>query len=174
MPGNFSIIKSYSTEPISLQKATYFTWIPWETGDSNSKYRDTQPSRIALYDEKLACEAAPGRFNCTEACEQPSLIWNSSYTFHNCLAYLAISALMSNGNLTDESLAIAKAACFTESQQISNAIESGITECAASVCDSSSESWYCDPSYRTNLASFSNVTALNAEPSLWHYNLVSR
>ncbi|RMZ25510.1 hypothetical protein D0859_10431 [Hortaea werneckii] len=81
---------------------------------------------------------------------------------------------MSNGNLTDESLAIVKAAGFTDSQQISNAIESSITECAASACDSTSDSWGCDLPYRSDLASLSNVTALNTEPSAWRGNLVSR
>ncbi|RMZ12247.1 hypothetical protein D0860_03031 [Hortaea werneckii] len=78
---------------------------------------------------------------------------------------------MSNGNLTDESLAIVKAAGFTDSQQISNAIESSITECAASACDSTSDSWGCDLPYRSDLASLSNVTALNTEPSAWRGNL---
>ncbi|RMY20942.1 hypothetical protein D0867_03633 [Hortaea werneckii] len=161
--------------PVSLQEASSLLRVPFEHGDSYRKCFNTKSACIALYDEKLACEAAPGRFNCTEACEQPFLIWSSSYTFHNCLAYLAISTLMSNGNLTNESLAIAKAAGFTESQHISNAIESSITECAASACDSSSESsesWACGPSFLPGLASFSNVTTLNAEPSLWQYNLV--
>lgn len=175
MPGNISIIKSYSTESISLQTAAALNWIPGLLGDSYRKCLDTKSPCIALYDEKLACEAAPGRFNCTEACEQPFLIWTSSYTFHNCLAYLAISTLMSNGNLTDESLAIAKAAGFIESHHISNAIESSITECAASVCGlESSETWACGPSFLPGLASFSNVTTLDSEPSLWQYNLVGQ
>lgn len=140
MPGNSTIVKGNTAETVSLQAAYRLDWVPWAPGDSYTGCLDTQSPCIAIYDEKLACEAAPGRFNCTEACEQPFLIWNSSRTFHNFLAYLTISALISSGNLTDEALSIAKDAGFTNSSQISNAIESSITECAASACSSSSDS----------------------------------
>ncbi|CAK4032441.1 Hypothetical predicted protein [Lecanosticta acicola] len=40
--------------------------------------------------------------NCTIACQQPELVWDNMRTFHNCLAYPAVSQWLSNDNDLDQ------------------------------------------------------------------------
>lgn len=58
-----------------------------------------------LYSDGCLLDGGPR--NCSLACQQPSLIFESTATLHNCLHYPVIASAMSGQDLADESLAIA-------------------------------------------------------------------
>ena len=56
---------------------------------------------------KAGCMVSPGVRNCTRACGDPNLAWNSTATLHNCFVYTTVSELLSVDNPTNETIAIA-------------------------------------------------------------------
>jgi hypothetical protein len=73
--------------------------------------------------------------NCTSACLDPSVVFNSSFTLQNCMVYSAIAGLMSLNNLTTSALAVTDQFGILSDRQIDvNSIQSVINNCLNYTC----------------------------------------
>lgn len=140
---------------------------------------DTTPNY--LYDAGCVVN---GYKNCTEACQDPTVIWSNVHTLRNCLAYPTISMLYGNGSLDNRSTQIAQDFGILPSPGLDlSTIIDPINTCTMQYCSSlpkqsSNPGYGSVPCYQdfTNLSgihSSSSWEFINQNVSLHHVHILS-
>lgn len=125
---------------------------------------------VTLYSD--GCLLDGGSRNCSVACRQASLIFESTATLHNCLHYPVIAGALSIRNLESESLAIAASYGIDEEDadlpMIANNTTTTIQRCLTDYCGSTPGCSKPEGSSRTGGVP---VTVCNGETCYNHTNI---
>lgn len=125
------------------------------------------PPVVTLYSD--GCLLDGGRRDCSLACQQPSLIFESTATLHNCLHYPVIASALSGRAIEDESLATASSYGIREPDVHSpKIVTETIQQCLTDYCDSTPG---CSKAGASSRDSSAPVSICNGETCYNHTNI---
>ena len=130
----------YDSSPINLQEA----FLPDVSKQHGPFLESKYPSRLSMEILPSIQEAATLAIasNCTELCLDPSLLFGSLESFHNCLMYPAVTDLYANNMLSPNEAKMADSLIIEKSQRGSpllSGIIQNITSCLNDYCLASSD-----------------------------------
>ncbi|KAI9783708.1 MAG: hypothetical protein M1816_001189 [Peltula sp. TS41687] len=76
--------------------------------------------------------------NCTQSCQDPSVVFSSMYALHNCIMYPLVSSIVLAGNFSQSGLEVANHFGMTGHANITSEIKRVVNSCIDEYCSTKS------------------------------------